>query len=449
MFDLIVLGGGPAGYHGAERAARAGLSTLLVEKAALGGVCLNEGCIPSKTLLHSSKLFSLVKNSRAYGITAGDAAFDMQTVMTRKQKIIDMHCRGIAGSLKKCGVVVEAGSGAVLPKTEAFNVAVGEKSFQGKRLLICTGAQALRLPVEGADRPFVVTNREILSVAALPRDLVVVGAGAIGLELAVFFAETGSNVTVVELLPDIGGSVDKELGLVLKRELEKANVRFLLQTRVTSFGDHAVAWESPEGSGTITADLALMSVGRRPVTQGWGLENIGVALSNKAIVTDENGRTNVEGVWAAGDVNGRSMLAHTAYREADACVDDMLGKKSPVNYDAIAQVMYTHPEVACVGLTAEEAARRGLDVMVAKLPLSYNGRYGAENEGGRGICKVVVGKQRRQILGVHIIGGACSEMIFGAAMMVEGKMTVSEIESQVFPHPTVSEIIKDAVRQLC
>jgi dihydrolipoamide dehydrogenase len=448
MFDLIVLGGGPAGYHGAERAAQAGLSTLLIEKSALGGVCLNEGCIPSKTLLYSSKLFAAARNSRAYGVTAQDVAFDVQTVMTRKRKIIDMHCRGIAAGLKKCGVAIESGSGLVLPKTEGFNIRVGEKTFQGKRLLLCTGSEALRLPVEGADRPFVVTNREILSIDALPRDLVVVGAGAIGLELAVFFAETGSNVTVVELLPDIGGSVDKEIGQVLKRELEKTNIRFLLQTRVTSFGDHAVNWESAAGSGTIVADRALMSVGRRPVTQGIGLENIGIAIDKKAVVTDEHGRTNVDGVWAAGDVNGRSMLAHTAYREADACIDDMLGKKSPVNYDAIAHVIYTHPEVAGVGLTSEEAQKRGLEVLVAKLPLSYNGRYGAENEGGRGICKVVVDKQRRQLLGVHIIGGACSEMIFGAALMVERKMTVSEIDALVFPHPTVSEIIKDALHQL-
>ena len=449
MFDLIVLGGGPAGYHGAERAAKAGFSTLLIEKSSLGGVCLNEGCIPSKTLLYSSKLFAAAKNSSAYGVTARDVAFDVQTVMTRKRKIIDMHCRGIAGGLKKCGVAIETGSGLILPKTESFNIAVGEKTFQGKRLLLCTGSEALRLPVPGADQPFVVTNREILSIDALPRDLVVVGAGAIGLELAVFFAETGSNVTVVELLPDIGGSVDKEIGQVLKRELEKANIRFLPQTRVTSFGDHAVNWESPAGTGTTAADSALMSVGRRSVTQGLGLESIGVTIEKKAIVTDEHGRTNVEGVWAAGDVNGRSMLAHTAYREADACIDDMLGRKSPVNYDAIAQVIYTHPEVAGVGLTAEEAGIRGFEVLVGKLPLSYNARYGAENEGGRGICKVVVDKQRRRLLGVHIIGGACSEMIFGAAMMIDRKMTVPEILAQVFPHPTVSEIIKDAVCQLC
>jgi dihydrolipoamide dehydrogenase len=445
MFDLIVLGGGPAGYHGAQRAARAGLSTLLVEKSFLGGVCLNEGCIPSKTLLHSSKLFSLAKNSQQYGVTAAGATFDLSKVMSRKQKLLDTHRRGIAAALKKCGVAVEAGSGMVLPKSDAFNVRVGEKIFQGKRLLLCMGSEAYRLPVPGADQPFVMTNREVLSISTLPKNLVVIGAGAIGLELAVFFAETGSTVTVIELLPDIGGSIDKEIGLILKRELEKMNITFLLQTRVTSFGDHAVGYESAAGGGTIAADLALLSVGRRPVTRACGLEHIGLTIQKGAVATDERGRTGVEGVWAAGDVNGRSMLAHTAYREADACVGDMLGKQSPVNYDAISQVMYTHPEVACVGCTEEEAQRRGHEAAIAKLPMAYNGRYGAENEGGRGICKVVFDGKSRRLLGVHLIGGACSEAIFGAAMMVERNMTVDDIDAMVFPHPTVSEMIKDTV----
>jgi dihydrolipoamide dehydrogenase len=451
MLDVIVLGGGPAGYHGAERAAKAGLTTLLIEKGFLGGVCLNEGCIPSKTLLHSSKLFSLAKNSQAYGITASNVALDLSKVMARKQKLIEMHRRGIAAGLKKTGVVVETGSGFILPRSDSFTVRVaaeaGEKVFQGKRLLICTGSEAVRLPIPGAEQPFVVTSREILSAQSLPKNLVVIGAGVIGLELAVFFAEAGVTVTVIELLPDIGGTIDKEIGLLLKRELEKTTIRFLLQTRVTSFGDHSVKFESEGGSGSVPADLALVSVGRRPAIAGLGLENIGIEAASQAIATDENGRTSVPDVWAAGDVNGRSMLAHTAYREADVCVDDMMGGKSSVNYDAIAQVMYTHPEVASAGLSQEEAQKRGIDALVAKLPLSYNGRYGAENEGGRGICKVVLDKKTRSLLGVHMLGGPCSEMIFGAALMIDRKMTAFDIDGMVFPHPTVSEIIKDAVTQ--
>jgi dihydrolipoamide dehydrogenase len=448
MFDLIILGGGPAGYHAAGKAGLAGFSTLLIEKSHLGGVCLNEGCIPSKTLLYSSKLFSQAKNSRAYGVNVSDVTFDLSTVMARKQKLIEMHRRGIAGAMKKNNVVVESGIGHLLPKTDAFNVQVNEKIFKGKRLLICTGAEAVRLPVTGSNQPFVKTNKEILSLDVIPKNLLVVGAGAIGLELASFFAEIGSTVTVVELMPFIGGAIDGEIGLALKRELEKINIRFFLQARLEEIGDHTVTISSEGAQTTIAADIVLMSVGRRPVIKGFGLENINVKIENNAIVTDENGRTTIEGVWAAGDVNGKSMLAHVAYREADVCIDDMAGKKSHVNYDAIPQVIYTHPEVASVGLTQEEAQKRAIDVLVAKLPLSYNGRYGAENENGRGICKAVVDKANQTLLGVHIIGGACSEMIFGAARMVAQKATVSDINAMVFPHPTVSEIIKDTVLQI-
>ena len=448
MFDLIVLGGGPAGYHGAAKAGQAGFSTLLIEKGPLGGVCLNEGCIPSKTLLFSSKLFSQAKNSRAYGVTVSDVAFDLSTVMARKQKIIEMHRRGIAGTMKKNSVIVETALGHLLPKTDVFNVQVNEKIFQGKRLLICTGAEAARLPIIGSDQSFVKTNKEILSLDSIPKNFVVVGAGAIGLEFASFFAEIGSTVTVVELMPFIGGALDNEIGLALKRELEKINIRFLLQARIEAIGDHAVIVSSESAQSTIAADTVLLSVGRRPVITGFGLENLNVKIDNNAIVTNENGRTNVDGVWAAGDVNGKSMLAHVAYREADVCIDDMTGKKSSVNYDAVPQVIYTHPEVASVGLTQEEAQKRAMDVFVAKLPLSCNGRYGAENEGGRGICKAVVKKADRTLLGVHMIGGACSEMIFGAAMLVAQKATLSDIDAMVFPHPTVSEIIKDTVIQI-
>ena len=189
----------------------------------------------------------------------------------------------------------------------------------------------------------------------------------------------------------------------------------------------------------------LISAGRKPITQGFGLENLGVVIENNAIKTDEKGRTNIQGVWAAGDVNGRSMLAHTAYREAQACIDDMAGKNTPVNYDAIPLVIYTHPEVACVGLTEEEAKRRGISVVTSKLPLSYNGRYCAENEGGRGICKAVIDKSTKTLVGLHMVGGNCSEMIFGAAAMIENRQTVDDINKIVFPHPTVSEIIKDTV----
>ena len=449
MFDLIIIGGGPAGYYAAEKAGAEGMSALLIEKNQLGGVCLNEGCIPSKMLLHSAKLFTQAKTSEAYGVSSAGVSFDLSTIMARKQKIVAALRSGIAGTLKKNRVTMEQGLGLILPRTgDTFRVQVADTLFEGKRLLLCTGAEAIRLPLPGADQPFVYTNKEILAIDVLPKNLAVIGAGAIGLELAVFFAEAGGNVTIIELLPAIGGGIDKEAGAALKRDLEKKGIRFILNARVREIGDHAVLFECEGAEATAPADIVLLSVGRRPITQGFGLENCSVAVERGAIVTDGQGRTSVKGIWAAGDVNGKSMLAHTAYREAHVCIDDMRGKNAFVNYDAIPGVIYTHPEVAFVGLTQEEAERRSIAVVCAKLPLSYNGRYYAENEGGRGLCKVVIDKESRTLLGVHIVGGNCSEMIFGAAAMIERKMTIDDINGVVFPHPTVSEIIKDTIRQV-
>lgn len=446
IHDLIVLGAGPAGYLAAERAGAAGLKTVLIEKNALGGVCLNEGCIPSKALLNSSKLYSQARHSQSYGITASNVTFDIATAMARKEKIVDTLRKGVGTTLKKQHVTVETGDGEILSGGGgAFRVRVNGRDVEGRRLLVCTGSEAVSLPVSGADREFVYTNREILSIDFIPKHLVVVGGGVIGLEIASFFAELGSTVTVVEILPSIGGPIDPEIAGILQKELEKKGIVFNLQAKVTAIGDHAVSFETDGKTRTVKADIVLVSVGRKPVIKGFGLENIGVYVENGAIKTDERGRTNIPAVWAAGDVNGISMLAHTAYREAEVCVNDMLDKKDRMRYDAVPAVIYTHPEVAAAGLNQADAEKRGLEVEVAKLPLSFSGRYLAETDGERGMCKVVIDKQYKRLLGVHLIGGMSSEMIFGAAAMIEQELRVDEIKKIVFPHPTVSEIIKDTL----
>ena len=446
MHDLIILGGGPAGYHAAEKAGKAGLNTILIEKSSLGGVCLNEGCIPSKAILHSSNLFWQAKNSKAFGVSAEKSSLDIATIMKRKQKIIETLRKGIAFTLKKSNVTVKNGSGFILPCENAkFRVHVADTIIEGKNLLICTGSEAIKLPISGADQEFVFTNREILEVTSLPDKLTIVGGGAIGLEIATFFAEAGSKVTVIELLPDIATPVDREISVILKKEMMKKGVAFYLESKVISLGDHTVTFENKEKTETIKADIALFSVGRRPITREIGLENINAACKNGAIVTDEYGRTSIPSVYAAGDVNGKSMLAHTAYREADVCINTILGKNETINYNAIPAVIYTHPEVATVGLTKESAEELGYDPVVSKLPMSYNSRYLVETNGERGMCKAVVDRKSRTLLGVHMVGAACSEMIFGAAHMINCKSTIDEIKNTVFPHPSVSEIVKDTI----
>jgi dihydrolipoamide dehydrogenase len=293
---------------------------------------------------------------------------------------------------------------------------------------------------------FVMTNREILELEAIPEKLTVIGGGVIGLEMAAYYATVGSKVTVMEMLDHIAGPTDREIGLMLQKEMEKKGVTFLLSHKVISLTPGSVMAESPEGKQiSVAADKVLLSIGRRANTQGLGLENIGVTVDKAGIRTDTAGRTNVPGVYAIGDVNGHHMLAHTAYREAEVAVNTILGKPDFMRYHANPSVIYTQPEIASVGRTEEECKEKGIDYEVAKLPMAYAGRFVAENEGMPGLCKIIVDKKKRTVLGVHLIGTYTGEMIWGAAEMLEMGMRVTDARQIIFPHPTVSEIIREVL----
>ncbi len=450
MYDLIILGGGPAGYNAAERAAHGGLKTLVIEKRALGGVCLNEGCIPTKTLLYSAKIFDYSKHCNEYGVKLEGASIDHSFVVERKNKVVKMLVGGIGATLKKAGVEVVDAEGEILRRdTDGFVVKAADKEYTGKQLLICTGSTAAVPPIPGLRESvasgFGMTNHEILDLKDVPEKLVVIGGGVIGLEMASYFNSIGSKVTVIEMLDHIGGPTDREISSMLQKEYTKRGVEFLLGAKVTSVGTDCVNYELDGKQLSAKADRVLVSIGRRAMTQGIGLENIGVLTERGAIVTNDRGQTNVAGVWAAGDVNGRSMLAHTAYREGEVAINNILGKKDSVNYDAIPSVIYTNPEVAAVGETEESAKAKGLDVITKTVTLKLSGRYIAENEGGNGVVKLVIGKEHKDILGVHMIGTYASEIIFGCAMMVDRHMRVSDVQKTVFPHPTVGEVIREAM----
>ena len=450
MYDLIVLGGGPAGYNAAERAGHAGLKTLVIEERALGGVCLNEGCIPTKTLLYSAKIYDYAKHSKDYGVTFGSAEIDHAFVVNRKNGVVKQLVAGVGAKLKKSGVEVVKASAVIKERTaEGFVVTADGKEYVGKQLLIATGSSPALPPIDGlADslkEGFALTNREVLDLNAIPKTIVVVGGGVIGLEMASYFNSVGSKVYVVEMLDHIAGPVDREISKLLQKDYAARGVEFILGARVTSIKNKAVTYEKDGKTVEIPADYALVSIGRRARTAGIGCENIGLKLERGAIVTNEQGKTNVPGVWAAGDVNGKSMLAHTAYREGEVCINNILGKKDRVNYNSIPSVIYTNPEVASVGETTESAKEKGLDVDIQTVTLKYSGRYIAENEHGYGILKVITDKKHKNIVGLHMIGSYASEIIYGAAMMVETEMRVQDIQKFVFPHPTVCEVIREAM----
>ena len=453
MYDLIIIGGGPAGYNAAEKAAHGGLKTLVIEKRALGGVCLNEGCIPTKTFLYSAKIFDYAKHSESYGVTFQGAAIDHEKVVARKGKVVKTLVSGIEGTMKRAGVEVVKETAEIKEKTaDGFVVKAGDKEYTGKQLLICAGSEAAVPPIPGLREAvasgFAMTNREILDMTKVPKELVVIGGGVIGLEMASYFNSIGSNVKVIEMLDHIAGPTDSEISSILLKNYKKKGVEFLLSAKVTSVGTDCVNYEIGGEAKTVKADCVLVSIGRRPSSAGLGLENIGVLTERGAIVTGDDGRTNVPGVWAAGDINGRSMLAHTAYREGEVCINNILGKKDRMNYNAIPAVIYTNPEVASVGETSETVKAKGLDAKVESFTLRYSGRYIAENEGGDGIVKIIIDKNHRTILGVHMIGTYASEIIYGAAMMVENEMRVEDVHKMVFPHPTVCEVIREGLFQI-
>lgn len=452
-YDIIVIGGGPAGYLASERASKESKSVLCIEKDNVGGVCLNEGCIPTKTLLYSAKLYDGAKNGKKYGVTTEDIAFDHAAVVARKNKVIKLLTGGIKSTLKANGATLINGTAMITGRTDDgyFTVSVGEETYEGEKLLIATGSQPAVPPIpglrEGLDSGFVLTNKEVLSLAAVPESLVVVGGGVIGLEMASYFNSIGASVSIIEMLDHIAGENDAELTAILRKNYEKKGMKFILGAKVTSVGADCVNYELNGEGCTIPCSKVLLSIGRRASTSELGLETIGVETNRGAIVTDAKMRTNVENVYAAGDVNGKSMLAHTAYREAEVAVNNILGIDDAVNYAAIPSVIYTNPELGAVGLTEATAAAKGIEVFVVRLPMRFSGRYLAENEGGDGIFKLIVEKNTRKIVGAHALCNYASEFIMVAALMVELGITVEQAKRFVFPHPTVGEIIREAIFQ--
>ena len=450
MFDVIVIGGGPGGYLAAERAAHAGKKTLLFEKNALGGVCLNEGCIPSKALLNSAKTYQHALHADLYGVSCAGVSIDQKAVIARKRRVVKTLVSGVRAKMKSAGVTVVMAQAVITGKNgEGFCVTAAGESYTGKNLIIATGSNPAVPPIPGIRENlggFVLTNREILELEEIPQRLTVIGGGVIGLEMAAYYAAVGSVVTVVEMLDHIAGATDREIGTMLQKELEKLGITFLLRHKCLAVTPGTVEAEAPDGSKTsIAADKVLLSIGRRANTEGLGLETIGANCDRGAIVTDTMCRTNVPGVYAIGDVNGHHMLAHTAYREAEVAVNNLCGKPDAMRYHANPSVIYTQPELSSVGRTEEECKEKGIDYEVRKLSMLYSGRFVAENEGGDGLCKVIIDKKKRNILGVHLLGSYSGEIIWGAAEMLEMQLRVNDARQIIFPHPTVSEIIREVL----
>ncbi len=452
MTDLAIIGGGPAGYVAAERAAAKGLGVILFEKRELGGVCLNEGCIPTKTLLYSAKVYNYALHGDKYGVKAGEVECDYAKIVARKDKVVRKLVGGVAAAMKAGKVTVVKGEAMIEGRSaEGITISCGGEKYLAANLLICSGSEAAVPPIPGLKEAgdAVVTNREILALKEQPKELVVIGGGVIGMEFAAFFNTLGTKVTVVEMLPKILGPLDDEISAALQKIYAKRGIEFCLGCKVTGIEKNTVVYQSPDGRECrVSGDRILLSVGRRSNIKGIGLENIGVE-AERGIKVDNRMRTNIPNVFAAGDcVSGYPMLAHVASRQGEIVVANLTGGNEMMRTEAVPSVVYTNPEVACVGLTEAGAKAAGKEYKVVNLPMAYAGRFVAENEGGEGFCKVIVGARHGEILGVHMMGNTSSEIIYGCCIAIEMEMTVEELKQIIYPHPTVSEIIKESVFSL-
>ena len=448
MYNLLIIGGGPAGYVAAERAGHKGLNVVLFEKKTLGGVCLNEGCIPTKTMLYSAKTYENALYGDKYGIFAENVRFEYDKIVSRKNKVVRKLVAGVKTKMKVNKVNVVEGEAVISGRSDkGIEVTCNGETYLGKNLLICTGSEASVPPIPGLKEAgdVVLTNREILNLKEQPQNLVVIGGGVIGMEFASFYNSLGSKVTVIEMLPEILGNNDSEISAMSRDIFVKKGIEFHLNAKVVQVDGNKVIFEKDGETHTVEGDKILLSVGRRANTQGFGLENIGVELYRGGIKVDEKMRTNVPNVFAAGDVTGFSLLAHTASREGEVVVNNLTGKNDIMRYNAIPGVVYINPEIAGVGETEESAKAKGIAYKVAKLPMAFAGRFVAENEGGNGLCKILIGEKYGEVIGVHMIGNPSSEMIYGACMAIEQEMTLDEMKEIVFPHPTVSEIFKEVI----
>lgn len=452
VYDLIVIGGGPGGYLAAERAGHAGLQVLCIEKNSLGGVCLNEGCIPTKTLLYSAKIYDYAGHGDKYGVSVEGRSIDHAKVVARKNKVVKTLVGGVGATLKANHVTVVKENALITGRSaEGYTVKAGDEVYTGARLILATGSSPAVPPIpglkEGLESGFVMTNRETLELTELPKKLAVIGGGVIGLEMASYFTSVGTEVTIIEMLDHIAGNTDSDMVAILQKNYEKKGMKFMLSAKVTEVKSDGVCYEKDGKAEFVPADKVLLSIGRRANTKDIGLEAIGVMTERGAIVSDEHMRTNQPEVYAVGDVNGKIMLAHTAYREAEVAVNNILGKKDTMRYDAIPSVIYTNPEIGSVGETEQSAKAKGLNVDIIKIPMRFSGRYLAENEGGDGICKLVIDKDRHILLGAQALANYASEFIIAAVTFIEKQMTIDQIKEIVFPHPTVCEALREAIFQ--
>ena len=443
-FEVAVIGGGPGGYVAAIKAAQSGKKTCIIEKEHFGGVCLNEGCIPTKTLIKTVNVFEEVKNADKFAVEGVDKSqikISVEKLQARKKGVINQLVGGVKGLLKGNKVEIIEGEGSFVDKN---TIKVGDKTITAENIIIATGSETFMAPfIERVGDTNIITSKEALSLDYIPESIAIIGGGVIGIEFAYVFAMMGTKVYVLELMDKILPMVDAEVSDMARKKMEKIGVTFHTGTKVKSVNGNKTIFEFDGKEDSIETQVVLMAVGRTPDTSGLNAEGIGIEFDRKAIKTDEYLRTNIDNIYAIGDVNGKSMLAHTASHEGIVAVANICGHEEVMNYNYIPACIYLEPEIASIGLTEAQAKEKYENVKVGKFPLAANGKALVEGE-NEGIIKVVLDGELNEILGVHIFGVHATDMISEISVAMNMEATADEIIHSVHPHPTVAEIIPEA-----
>ncbi len=434
--DLIIIGSGPGGYRAAEHAASLGLTVTIIEESQLGGTCLNCGCIPTKTLARNAEILDTLAKADTFGLSQLSFTLDFNRVMERKNQVVETLRNGVATLLSAPGITVVQGTGRF---TSNRTVMVGDEEYSATNIIIATGSKPKMLPIPGIDSKKVVTSTELLNINEVPRRLCIVGAGVIGMEFASIFNSLGSEVTVVEYLKECLPALDSDIAKRLRQSIAKKGVNFIMQAGVQAITDEGVAYERKGKPGLVEADVILMATGRAPRTEGLCLDAINVATNKSGIITDDDMQTNVKGIYAIGDVNGRTMLAHAATYQGLHVVNKIVGREDNIRLDIIPAAVFTHPEAASVGLTEDSCKAQGIDYKIKKGYYRANGKALAMDEPD-GMVKLIIGSDDK-IIGCHLYGAHSADLVQEVSALMAMDATASRLADLVHVHPTLNEIL--------
>jgi len=447
-FDVIFLGGGSGGYVGAIRAVDLGKKVCIVEERELGGTCLNRGCIPTKALLRSAEIFNYIKEGTVFGIKVDSYGYDVDGIYNWKENVVKKLLSGIEYLLKSRNVVVKKGRGKILDnQTIELETNNGKERIKGDNIVIATGSEPAIIPSFKIDRVNILTSDDALKLREIPKDIVIVGAGAIGIEFANFYNAFGTKVTIVEMMPQVVPTLkDKKIATLLQRILNKKGIEIKTGSKIENIEiKNGKVYSTLSTGETLESEKVLISIGRKLNSDNIGLENVGIKTENGRIIVDDSLRTNVENIYAIGDVIGGLLLAHKAMKEGEVVAEIIAGENKKMDYRVLPWAIFSTPEIASVGLTEEEAKEQGIEVLTGEFPFTANGKAVSMNSTD-GMVKVVARKKDKVLIGAQIVGPEASIMIAELALAIKNNLTLNDIADTIHTHPTLPEVIMEAVK---